>query len=111
MRVSGSADPTEPLDAKTMGDLSQIFISQYSALGHASYANQMGTAAGVVEEYFSPGYRAKHFECGYVIAYAPQDAVRKIKPNKGDKIIQFGGYTGRDGYLGASVSSDGTGAK
>jgi phosphoribosylformylglycinamidine (FGAM) synthase-like enzyme len=37
--------------------------------------------------------------------------VKQEKPKKGDKIIQFGGYTGRDGYLGASVSSDGTGAK
>ena len=90
MRVSGSANPTEAINSETIGALSQRFISQYSALGHASYGNQIGIANGHVREYFSPGYRAKHLEVGYVVAYAPQDAVIRSTPEKGDMVVQFG---------------------
>jgi phosphoribosylformylglycinamidine synthase len=105
MRTSGSADPTEPIDAKTIWALSQRFISQFSALGHASYGNQIGIANGHVREFFSPGYRAKHMEVGYVLAYAPQDAVVRSEPKKWDLIVQFGWLLGRDGVAWAAVSS------
>lgn len=82
MRVSGSADPTESINSRTIGALSQRFISQFSALGHASYGNQIGVANGHVREFFSPGYRAKHMEVGYVLAYAPQNAVVRSEPEK-----------------------------
>ena len=91
MRVSGSADPTEPISSNTIGVLSQRLISQLSALGNASYGNQIGIANGHVREFFSPGYRAKHMEVGYAIAYAPQNAVVRSNPATGDMILQFGG--------------------
>lgn len=109
MRVSGSADPTEPIDAKTIWALSQRFISQFSALGHASYGNQIGIANGHVREYFHPWFRAKHMEVGYVLAYAPQNAVVRSEPVKWDMIVQFGWFLGRDGIWWAAVSSSGAG--
>lgn len=109
MRVSGSADPTEPIDSRTIGALSQRFISQFSALGHASYGNQIGIANGHVREFFSPGYRAKHMEVWYVLAYAPQSAVVRSDPEKWDMIVQFGWLLGRDGIGWAAVSSSGGG--
>ncbi len=109
MRVSGSADPTEPISSKTIWALSQRFISQFSALGHASYGNQIGIANGHVREYFSPGYRAKHLEVGYVLAYAPRNAVVRSKPRKWDMIVQFGWLLGRDGIGWAAVSGAWTG--
>ncbi len=54
MRVTGSADPTQPVSEKMANKLSQRVISQLAALGFASYGNQIGLAAGQVQEYFHP---------------------------------------------------------
>jgi len=72
MRISGSGNPTEPLDETMAGKLSQKFISLVSALGNSSYGNQIGLATGMVREFFHPGYKAKHLELGYVVAAAPK---------------------------------------
>lgn len=65
----------------------------------------MGIHAGEVREYFHPGYVAKRFEVGYVIAGAPASHIRREQPNTGDKVIMIGGKTGRDGIGGATGSS------
>lgn len=72
MRISGSGDPTEPISETMAGKLSQKYISLRTALGYASYGNQIGLATGMVREFFHPGYKAKHLELGYVIAAAPK---------------------------------------
>ncbi|MDD2487675.1 MAG: phosphoribosylformylglycinamidine synthase [Candidatus Gracilibacteria bacterium] len=105
IRLSGSADPTEPISDTISGKLSQLLISRLSASGFSSYGNQIGIHTGAVKEYFHPGYRAKHFEVGYVIAGVPADQVRRERPVAGDIVIMLGGKTGTDGVGGAKGSS------
>ncbi len=105
MRVTGAADPTEPISQTLAGKLSQRVISQLSALWYSSYGNQMGIHAGQVQEYFHPGYKAKRFEVGYVIAWAPTANIRRETPTAWDKVIMIWGKTGRDGIGWATGSS------
>jgi len=97
MRITGSGDPTQPVSTTMAGKLSQKFISLVSALGYSSYGNQIGLATGMVREFFHPGYTAKHLELGYVVAAAPKNHNRRMKPKKGDIVLMIGGRTGRDG--------------
>lgn len=110
MRITGSGNPTEPLDVTMPGKLSQKFISLVSALGYSSYGNQIGLTTGLVREFFHPGYKAKHFEMGYVLAAAPLGHNKRSKPKKGDIVLMIWGRTGRDGKWGATVSSNAQGA-
>lgn len=110
MRISGSGNPTEPLDVTMAGKLSQRFISLVSALGNSSYGNQIGLATGMVREFFHPDFKAKHLELGYVVAAAPLGHNKRSKPNNGDIVLMIGGRTGRDGKGGATVSSKEQGA-
>ncbi|XOD67362.1 MAG: phosphoribosylformylglycinamidine synthase [Flavobacteriales bacterium Tduv] len=105
MRLSGAADPTEPLNQTLEGKLPQRKISQSAARGYSSYGNQIGLATTHVSEIYHPGYRAKRMEVGMVIgAVREEDVCQKI-PRKGDIVLLVGGATGRDGIGGATGSS------
>jgi len=105
MRISGAANPTEPIENTLPGKLPQLKITREAAAGYSSYGNQIGLATGLVHEYYHPGYVAKRMEVGAVIGAAPQSHVRREEPLAGDKIILIGGRTGRDGIGGATGSS------
>ncbi|MHB1485155.1 MAG: phosphoribosylformylglycinamidine synthase [Saccharofermentanales bacterium] len=105
MRVTGSGDPTTPLDKTLPGKLSQKKISTGAAAGYSSYGNQIGLATGLVDELYHPGYVAKRMEIGAVIAAVPAANVVREVPSPGDIIILLGGRTGRDGCGGATGSS------
>ena len=105
MRVTGCADPTEPLENTLKGKLPQRVITKTAASGFSSYGNQIGLATGQVEEVYHPGYKAKRLETGYVVAGAKSDMIYREKPKKGDIIVLLGGETGRDGCGGATGSS------
>ncbi|MDT8287845.1 MAG: AIR synthase-related protein, partial [Elusimicrobiales bacterium] len=105
MRVSGSADPREPLEATLPGKLPQRTISTVAARGYSSYGNQIGIATGQVHEFYHPGYKAKHMEIGAVVGAAPESSVRRREPAPGDLVLLIGGRTGRDGIGGATGSS------
>ncbi|MBR5951208.1 MAG: phosphoribosylformylglycinamidine synthase, partial [Actinomycetaceae bacterium] len=105
MRLTGAADPLTPADQTLPGKLSQRTIVTEAAHGYSSYGNQIGLATGIVDEIYHPGYAAKHMEVGAVIAAAPQENVRRERPEAGDVIILLGGATGRDGIGGATGSS------
>lgn len=105
MRVTGAADPTQPVSETLPGKLSQRQICLGAAAGYSSYGNQIGVATGIVSEHYHPNYVAKRLEVGAVIAAAPQNQVRREKPAPGDLIILLGGATGRDGLGGATGSS------
>ena len=68
MRISGAGNPTEPVSETMKWKLSGRAISLWAALWYASYGNQIGIATTKVKEYFHPGYKAKRFELGYVLA-------------------------------------------
>ncbi len=105
MRVTGCADPTEPIENTIKGKLPQRVITKTAAAGFSSYGNQIGLATGQVEEVYHPGYRAKRLETGFVVGGAKSDMIYRAKPQKGDLIILLGGETGRDGCGGATGSS------
>ncbi len=105
MRVTGSSDPTVPIEDTLPGKLSQRKITTKAAAGYSSYGNQIGLATGQVEEIYHPGYVAKRMEIGAVIAAAPSENVIRKSPLAGDSIILLGGRTGRDGCGGATGSS------
>ena len=105
MRVSGAKNPTEPISETLSEKLSQRAISIGAMLGYSSYGNQIGLATGRVREFFHPGYAAKRFECGYVLAAVKEEDLVRESPKHWDKIIVFWWATGRDGVWGASTSS------
>ncbi|MDE7163081.1 MAG: phosphoribosylformylglycinamidine synthase [Clostridia bacterium] len=105
MRVTGCADPTEPIEKTLAGKLPQRVITKTAAAGFSSYGNQIGLATGQVEEVYHPGFKAKRLETGFVVGGAKSDMIYRAKPAAGDKIILLGGETGRDGCGGATGSS------
>ena len=105
MRVTGAADPLKPVEETIKGKLPQRKIVTGAAAGYSSYGNQIGLATGIVDELYHDGYAAKRMEIGAVVAAAPEENVRREKPQTGDIIILLGGATGRDGIGGATGSS------
>jgi len=105
MRVSGSSDPTQPVSETMVGKLSQRAISIGAMLGYSSYGNQIGLATWRVREYFHPGYAAKRFECGYVVAATKAENLVREKPKAWDRVIVFGWPVGRDWVWWATTSS------
>ncbi len=105
MRVTGAGDPTVPVSETMQGKLPQRKIVTTAANGYSSYGNQIGLATGQVDEIYHDGYVAKRMEIGAVIAAAPEENVRRERPEDGDIVILLGGRTGRDGCGGATGSS------
>ena len=105
MRVTGSADPNEPISETMHGKLPQRVITTTAAAGFSSYGNQIGLATGQVDEVYHPGYKAKRLETGFVVGGATSDMIYRAKPQAGDVVILLGGETGRDGCGGATGSS------
>ena len=105
MRVTGAADPLKPVKETMEGKLPQRKIVTTAAAGYSSYGNQIGLATGMVDELYHDGYAAKRMEIGAVVAAAPQENVRRERPEDGDIIVLLGGRTGRDGCGGATGSS------
>lgn len=105
MRITGAADPLKPVEETIKGKLPQRKIVTGAAAGYSSYGNQIGLATGIVDEIYHDGYAAKRMEIGAVIAAAPEENVRREKPQPSDIVILLGGATGRDGIGGATGSS------
>ena len=105
MRITGAGDPRTPVEKTLPGKLPQRKITRTAAAGYSSYGNQIGLAAGKIQEYYHPGFVAKRLELGAVIAAAPKANVVRKQPEPGDVILLIGGRTGRDGCGGATGSS------
>lgn len=105
MRLTGAADPLQPVSETIPGKLPQRSIVTTAAAGYSSYGNQIGLATGMVDELYHPGYAAKRMEVGAVIAAAPAVNVRRERPAPTDVVLLLGGSTGRDGIGGATGSS------
>ncbi|MBQ6471493.1 MAG: phosphoribosylformylglycinamidine synthase [Victivallales bacterium] len=105
MRITGCADPRTPVSETLHGKLPQRKIARTAAAGYSSYGNQIGLAAGKVQEIYHPGYVAKHMELGAVIGAVPESSVVRDRPAPGDVVLLIGGRTGRDGIGGATGSS------
>ena len=104
MRITGCGDPRVPMSETLAGKLPQRKLATTAAAGYSSYGNQIGLATGLVNEFYHPGYIAKHMELGAVVGAAPANNVVR-EPAPGDVVILLGGRTGRDGIGGATGSS------
>ena len=67
MRVTGSGDPTVPVEQTLHGKLPSRKITTGAAQGYSSYGNQVGLATGQVTELYDPGYVDKRLEIGAVV--------------------------------------------
>lgn len=105
MRITGSADPRQPIGETMSGKLPQRRITTGAADGFSGYGNQIGVPTNMVHEMYHPGYVAKRLETGFVVGAVRRDQVVRERPEPGDVIILLGGKTGRDGNNGAGGSS------
>jgi len=105
MRITGSGDPTTPIEDTMPNKLPQKTITTTAAKGYSSYGAQIGLASGQIAEIYHPNYVAKRMELGALIAAAPKENVVRGVPSPGDKIILLGARTGRDGCGAATGSS------
>ncbi|MCL2013975.1 MAG: phosphoribosylformylglycinamidine synthase [Oscillospiraceae bacterium] len=105
MRVTGAGDPLTPPEKTLQGKLPQYKITRSAAEGYSSYGNQIGIAAGQVNEIYHPGYTAKRMELGAVLGAVKSENVCRKTPESGDAVLLIGGKTGRDGCGGATGSS------
>lgn len=105
MRLTGAANPLEKIQDTLENKLPQQKIVKEAAKGYSSYGNQIGLATSLVSEIYHEGYKAKRFECGFVIGAVKKEYVREADPTEGDIVLLLGGDTGRDGIGGASGSS------
>ena len=105
MRVTGAADPRKPVSETIKGKLPQKKLTREAAAGYSSYGNQIGLAAGLIDEVYHEDYVAKRMELGAVIGASPASHVVRQEPIPGDVIVLVGGRTGRDGCGGATGSS------
>ncbi|MCL2797258.1 MAG: phosphoribosylformylglycinamidine synthase [Firmicutes bacterium] len=110
MRISGAADPTQPIAETLPGKLPQKKITTEAARGNSGYSNHAGLAAGLAKEIYHEGYLAKRMEAGALIGSVKESATRFETPAPGDVVILIGGRTGRDGIGAASSSSTAKGA-
>ena len=105
MRVTGAGNIYQKVSDTLSGKLPQSVISKKAAAGYSSYGNQIGLATTHVREIYHDDYVAKRLEVGAVVGAVKAENVRRERPAPGDKIIMFGGRTGRDGIGGATGSS------
>lgn len=105
MRVTGAGNIYQKVGDTLEGKLPQSVISKKAAAGYSSYGNQIGLATTHVREIYHDDYVAKRLEVGAVVGAVKAENVRREKPAPGDRIIMFGGRTGRDGIGGATGSS------
>ncbi|MCR2030521.1 phosphoribosylformylglycinamidine synthase [Alistipes timonensis] len=105
MRVTGAGNIYLPVSETLPGKLPQSVISKKAAAGYSSYGNQIGLATTHVREIYHDDYVAKRLEVGAVVGAVKAANVRRERPAPGDRIIMFGGRTGRDGIGGATGSS------
>jgi len=102
MRVTGAGNIYLPVSETLSGKLPQSVISKKAAAGYSSYGNQIGLATTHVREIYHDDYVAKRLEVGAVVGAVKASNVRRERPAPGDRIIMFGGRTGRDGIGGGA---------
>lgn len=104
--IMGLGDPFQSWQDLPPATLHPRTILIESIRGTADYCNPMGIPMMFPYYRFHPGYTGKCFALGHSIGLFPADRAKKGHPESGDYAVLIGGYTGRDGLHGATVSSD-----
>ncbi|MDI6827021.1 MAG: AIR synthase-related protein [Armatimonadota bacterium] len=102
--IMGTMDPRIPDSEVPAGALHPRVIVTESIRGTAYYCNPMGIPMMHPVYRTHPGY-PKCFALGHTVGIIPEQYALKQDPVPGDKVVLFGGRTGRDGIHGATASS------
>lgn len=104
IRLVGAGNPLIKYHQGIEGKLDQRYLAHMAMNGFSDYANQIGSAVGIVREFYDDGFQAKRMELGALTAAVSKDSVKRENARLGDLILLLGAPTGRDG-LGAAVGS------
>jgi len=102
--IMGTMDPRISESEVPAGALHPRIIVTESIRGTAYYCNPMGIPMMHPVYRIHPGY-AKCLALGHTVGIIPEKYALKLDPLPGDKVVLFGGRTGRDGIHGATASS------
>ena len=91
MRITGAGDPTQDFEKTLTGKLPQRKITRGAMEGYSDYGNQIGVAAGYINEFYHPGFIAKRMELGALVAAAPKDWVFRgtAQPESSGKLLKI----------------------
>ena len=81
MRITGAGDPTQDFEKTLTGKLPKE-KSPGSYGRYSDYGNQIGVAAGYINEFYHPGFIAKRMELGALVAAAPKIGSLEVQPNQ-----------------------------
>ena len=87
MRLSGAADPLQPLTDCIPGKLPQRKLATGSAAGSSLFNGLAGVPTGIVDEIYHPGYAAKRLESYAVMAAVPSVNIRREEPGPDDIVM------------------------
>lgn len=102
--IMGTMDPRIPDSEVPGGALHPRIIVRESIRATSAYCNPMGIPMMHPIYRFHPGY-PKCLALGHTLGIIPEKYALKEDPKPGDKVVLFGGRTGRDGIHGATASS------
>ncbi|MCL6520644.1 MAG: hypothetical protein K6T99_12525 [Armatimonadetes bacterium] len=102
--IMGTMNPRISDSEVPAGALHPRIIVMESIRGTAYYCNPMGIPMMHPIYRIHPGY-PKCFALGHTVGIIPEKYALKLDPIPGDKVVLFGGRTGRDGIHGATASS------
>ncbi len=102
--IMGTMDPRIPASEVPSGALHPRTILKESIRATAYYCNPMGIPMMFPLYRIHPGF-PKCLALGHTLGVIPEEYALKIDVEKGDKVVLFGGRTGRDGIHGATASS------
>lgn len=103
--VMGLGDPRMSWEKVPKGALHPKTILLQAIKGTADYCNPMGIPMMFPIYRFHSGYTGKCFALGHSVGLIPAKKAKKGRPRPGDFVLLIGGFTGRDGLHGATVSS------
>ncbi|MEW6446473.1 MAG: phosphoribosylformylglycinamidine synthase subunit PurL [Bacillota bacterium] len=99
------APPETPPETIPAGCLHPHYLLRRVVAGVRDYGNRMGIPTNNGSVHFHPDFRAKPSVIVGSYGLIPADRAQKGRPRPGDKVVVFGGRTGRDGIHGATFSS------
>lgn len=105
MRITGAGNPNISYEDTREGKLPQRRIAYEASEGYSTYGNEIGLAAGFLDEIYHDGFEAKRMELGALVGAQKKENVTRQNSEPGDVILLLGAKTGRDGIGAATGSS------
>ena len=105
MRITGAGNPKISYEDTREGKLPQRRIAYEASEGYSTYGNEIGLAAGFLDEIYHDGFEAKRMELGALVGAQKKENVTRQNSEPGDVILLLGAKTGRDGIGAATGSS------